>query len=170
MTGRTRRDDGNQGGKELEERMASAFADSPRLSPRLESELFARAEELLATRRERLADRERETERARQGRAQTAARMRELCDRLASYVALHPQRPATAAAIAALLLAFLALQPREAERRLRLTYADLPALPRFNDVPAKYDAQRLAERQAYEREVKNAHDAYEAYQATDSEL
>ena len=128
----------------------------PEPSREFETALFARAEQLLTARREHLAAREKKIQRAVRSRKRWFTKFRELPSRLLEFFAIHPDAPAAAATFATLVLAFLALH-RPHESPANFSYSDLPELPKFNDAPAHYDAQTLAERQAYEREVEDAH-------------
>ncbi|MCM2279009.1 MAG: hypothetical protein NDJ89_13115 [Oligoflexia bacterium] len=133
----------------LDTEISSALKQKRNPSGDFEAALFAEAEDLLAKRREQRDSRE---DRARR---KSLARKRWLAG--IELLAIRPDRPATAAVLAALLVAFLALHDGGGDRSGRLSYADLPPLPEDNDFAAQYDSQVLAERQAYEREVEDAH-------------
>ena len=68
-------------------------------------------------------------------------------------LALHP-----AAQVALLLiLTSLVFLLRSHSTGEGLRFADLPEIPKFNDGPARYDAMWRSEREAYEKEVEDAH-------------
>jgi len=135
---------------EFEAQIKQVLGEKSQIPDALEAALFAQAEDLLAKRRGRIASREAEVKRRR-------IAIRQLSSRVVELLAIRPEAPATAAILAALVVAFLTLHGGGREAGMPLSYQDLPALPKNNDVPARYDAQILAERQAYEREVEDAH-------------
>jgi hypothetical protein len=139
-------------------RTRAALGEKPGLSAEAEHGLFARAEELLAVRRERLHSSEVVAIRKAQSQTRRFAALRRIFSSIPEVLAIHPDAPATVVTFAALMLAFLTFQNgRSGPQSQPLSYADLPSLPKNNDVPARYDAQRFAEQQAYEREVEDAH-------------
>lgn len=142
----------------FETALRRALEQKPGLSQASEAALFARAEELLSSRRELISARNADARRMSQARASALLASRQLISRMIELLAIHPNGPAAAATLVACVLAFVALEnPRFGHQGgTRLSYSDLPDFPRFNDVPSRYDAQRLAERQAYERERENA--------------
>ncbi|OFZ18024.1 MAG: hypothetical protein A2X94_04560 [Bdellovibrionales bacterium GWB1_55_8] len=138
-------------------RLKEALSESPGTSDEFEAVLFSRAEDLLSKRREQIASREAEARQIAQVGKRWLLAIRQAFLRTLEGVALHPDRPATAAVLAALVAAFLALHGGGREMSVQLSYADLPPLPKSNDFPARYDAQIRAERESYEREVQDAH-------------
>ena len=141
----------------FETALRRALEQKPGLSQASEAALFARAEELLSSRRELISARNADARRMSQARASALLASRQLISRMIELLAIHPNGPAAAATLVACVLAFVALEsPLWPSGWTRLSYSDLPDFPRFNDVPSRYDAQRLAERQAYERERENA--------------
>lgn len=142
--------------QDFEVPLKQLLSDKPEVPAKLEAAIFAQAEGLLAQRRELLASREADTLRSAQVRTRRFLSIRQSAARVIELFAIHPDAPATAAVFAVLLATFLVLHG-PSERPSKLTYSDLPALSKTNDVPARYEAQRLAERQAYEREVENVH-------------
>ncbi len=143
---------------EFESQLTQALDQYPQMSVECEVALFTRAEALLAERRGRLSARaiaERQTE---QAKKRWLSECQRLAARLFEFCAVHPDGPASAAALATWVLAFLALNiGGQRDTTANLSSADFPVLPKYNDGPAQYDAQLLAERQAYEREVEDAH-------------
>jgi hypothetical protein len=139
--------------KEFQEKISQALQEKRGLPAALENALFLQAGELLATRRERLSAREVDLKRTAQTRARRLTHVVE-------FFAIRPYWPATAATCAALIFAVLTLlsahRPSPSPSR-QITFADLPEFPRNNDASKRYDEQRLAETQAYEREVEDAH-------------
>jgi len=142
--------------REFEAQFKQVLNKKPKLSVESELALFAQAEDLLATRREHRASRETVAKRADQARTRRLTALRQLPSSLLEFFAIHPDTPVTATAFIALVLAFVALQSGRGPA-VRVSYSDLPALPKTNNFAAYYDAQLLAERQAYEREVEDAH-------------
>jgi len=141
---------------ELEAHLKKALQKKPELPAVLESALFAKAQGLLTERRERIVARDAKIQKASRATRQRIGALRRAGAWVFEIFSLHPDMPATAATAAALFLALLAFHssPRHAPS---LSQSDLPDFPRFNNAPARYDAQRLAEQQAYEREVEDAH-------------
>ena len=123
-----------------------------KLSPESELLLFSKAENLLATRRDRFALRE--AKRSKQRSKFTT--FGETISKIAEIVATHADMPAAATMVVVLFLAFFAF-PIRSRVPINVSYSDLPDLPKTNDFAARYDAQLLAERMAYEREVEDAH-------------
>ncbi|MGK5085594.1 hypothetical protein WDW37_20080 [Bdellovibrionota bacterium FG-1] len=141
-------------------RIKQELSVKPQLSAELEAALFARAEDLLAVRRGRLCSRQEDVKRLAQVRVDRLTMLSQIASRALDFFAIHPDTPAVAATFAALVLAFLTLHhgtPRGLERGMPLTDSDLPEISKTNDASARYDAQRLAEQNAYEREVEDAH-------------
>jgi len=128
---------------DFETKVTQALSIKAKLSTESELLLFAQAENLLSARRERISSRE------------TVARLANRAKRQ-RLLAIHPDMPAAATTFIVLILAFIVLHSRP-EITFRVSYSDLPDLPKTNDFPARYDAQLFAERQAYEREVEDAH-------------
>jgi hypothetical protein len=144
------------GPDEFQNKIKQALSDKPAPSVMFEARLFAQAEDLLAIRRERLELRKSDAVRLAQKRAHLLSSFQESFSRILDIVAIRPDVPAAATALAALVLVFLALHNGHGHG-VSLTYADLPDFPKNNDAPARYDAQRLVEQNAYEREVEDAH-------------
>ncbi len=142
---------------EFETQIKQALSEKPELPDELEAVLFSRAEDLLSKRREQIAARDAEAHKSRLTRKRWIEDIQRLFSRASEVLALYPDRPATAAVLALLIAAFLALHGGRRDMSEPLSYADLPPLPKNNDFPARYDAQIHAERQAYEREVQDAH-------------
>ena len=146
---------------DFETQLKDALKEKPGLSAEREATLFEKAEDLLGARRERVALKLKKTKDIESARRGLVLKIRTIPARMWDFLANHPDAPAAATALMALVLAFVMTFPAlhsHRETYTELTYSDLPALPKTNDVPARYDAQVLAERQAYEREVENAHD------------
>ena len=142
---------------QFETQIKKALSEKPKLQGEFEGALFAKAEGLLSKRREQIASRQVEARQVALARKRWFAAIRQIFSRGLEFLAIHPDRPATAAVFAALIVAFLVLHGGGREMGVQLSYADLPPLPKNNDFPAHYDAQILAEKQAYEREVQDAH-------------
>ena len=136
--------------------LKDALNQKPKVSAEFEVTLFAQAEVLLAARREYLALREASVQDRKQAGSHWLNSARQILSDIWELFAIHPNLPATAAMLATLVFAFVALHQGN-EPAMSLSYSDLPALPKYNDAPANYDAQLLAERQAYEREIDDAH-------------
>ena len=138
-------------GTEFDAHLKKCLGKKSQLSSSIEAALFSQAEYLLAGRRSRLA--------APKAPPKSEA-LRLLASRILDSVAFHPDYPATAAAFAALFVAYLVLPHGQGRSNQvsRSEVSTLPEFPKFNDFPAKYDAQRLAEERAYEREVNDAHE------------
>ncbi|MCM2323353.1 MAG: hypothetical protein NDJ90_08840 [Oligoflexia bacterium] len=137
----------------FESLVKQALGEKPKASVGFEAALFEKAEELLSKRRVQRATRKAEARELALAKKRWVAAIREALSRFVELLAVRPDRPATAAIFAVLLVAFLALQEGGRQAGGRFSYADLPPLPENNDFPARYDAQIQAERQAYEREV-----------------
>jgi hypothetical protein len=142
--------------KELQTRIKTELSEKTKLSFKAEAALFAQAEELLAARRDRIQVRQDAAVRASRSRKQAFDSIQGLIAAAFEKFVLYPSGPMAATAFAALIIAFLAY-PRVQKDAVRFTYADLPEFKKFNDAPARYDAERIHEQQAYEREVENAH-------------
>jgi len=140
----------------LKQALKPELTTRPQVSSAFEASLFAKAEDLLATRRERVASRELTTQQLKQARRRGLIAFRQTSARILEFFAIHPSAPAAATTLATLILAFMSLHTSH-EPTVVLSYSDLPALSKTNDAPARYDAQNLADRQAYEREIENAH-------------
>jgi hypothetical protein len=141
---------------EFQSKIKQALSDRPGHSFAFEAKLFAQAEELLAAKRELFELHKTGAARRAQKKAQLLFSLQEIVSKLMDLIAIRPDVPAVAAAFAVLVLAFMALHGGR-ERGMSFTYSDLPDFPKYNDAPARYDAQRLAEQMAYEREVEDAH-------------
>lgn len=142
---------------EFEIQTKKALSGKLKPSDAFEAVLFAKAEDLLSRRREQIAGRDAEARQTALTRKRWLAAIWRFFSRTSELLALHPDRPATAAVFAVLIVAFLALHGGGHDMSVQLSYADLPPLPKNNDFPARYDAQIHDERQAYEREVQDAH-------------
>jgi hypothetical protein len=135
--------------QEFDLKMKRFLHQKPAVSPQLESTLFSHAEELLAVRRER------------------KVLVRETVRRFRDFLLIRPDTPAAAGIFAALVLTFLALHVQR-DHRLNGHVGigqvgsgrteELASFPSQNDASARYDAQVLAERIAYEKEVEDAHE------------
>ncbi|MEK6705293.1 MAG: hypothetical protein AABZ06_05850 [Bdellovibrionota bacterium] len=131
-------------------------------SAEFEARLFASANELLACRRERLAVCGAAAKKAKLARSRAFGVVQELVVHLspiqvlirtANFFALHP----AAQAATLVVLTSIALIIHARPSGPLITFSDLPDFPKYNDSPARYDSQWLADRQAYEREVEYAH-------------
>lgn len=141
----------------FEAQIKKTLSEKPKLPDEYEAVLFAKAEDLLSERRELITSRQAEARQMALARKRWLLAIRRFFSLAWETLAFNPDRPATAAIFAVLIVAFLALNGGGRDVSVRLSYADLPPLPKNNDFPAHYDAQVLAERQAYEREVQDAH-------------
>jgi hypothetical protein len=141
---------------EFDAKIKQDLSNKTQLSIESEYALFSQAESLLAVRREHIASRETIARRADHAKKRRLIVSRQKGLHLLELLAIHPDTPAMATTFIALVLTFWALQGRN-ESVLRASYSGLPELPKMNDFPARYDAQVFAERQAYEREVEDAH-------------
>ena len=124
------------------------------LSKEAESLLFLNAESLLSARRDRFVLKEAKAKRSRQ--KSKLAYFGEGISKIVEVLATQADMPAAATTIAILFLALFAF-PGRSVVSFKVSYSDLPDLPKMNDFPTRYDAQLLAERLAYEREVEDAH-------------
>jgi len=141
---------------DLETQIKEVLANKTKLSQESELALFSQAENSLSVRRKRIASREAAAHLANQAKERRLVGLQQFFSRIAEFLAIHPDAPAAATTFIALVLAFISLQERPGTP-FKVSYANLPDLPKTNDFPARYDAQLSAERQAYEREVEDAH-------------
>ncbi len=139
----------------FEKKIKEALGESVPVRGDFELALFAKAEGLLSKRREQLGAQKAVAHRVVLVRKHRLEKLRRLFSRLWEGIAFYPDRPAAAAVFAIFLAALVSLHDGDIPNRSfqPLSYADLPQLPKFNDFPARYDAQVLSEKQAYEREV-----------------
>ena len=128
---------------DFDSEMKKALTSKAKLSKDSELSLFTQAENLLSVRRDRATSRE------------TLARKTNLAKKRWIF-AIPPNAPAAATTFIVLVLALITYSSRW-ERHFKENYADLPEFPKTNDFPESYDAQILADRQTYEREVEDAH-------------
>ena len=142
--------------REFESLVKRELGQKSRLPQAAEAALFERAEAMLVARRERRVLREAAVRHSTRTRARRLHGVRQGFAQVLDFFALHPDMPATAATFATLALAFLFLHGGQGIDSRRAD-PDLSEFAKTNDAPARYDAQRLAERQAYEREVEDAH-------------
>lgn len=133
----------------IDTKIREALNTQAKLSIESEFSLFAQAEELLTVRRDHASAK-------RQAKKRRVFVLQRVLSRITESLAIHSDTPATATVFLALVLALISVQKRP-QSNFRMSYADLPALPKNNDFPARYDAEVLAERQEYEREVEYAH-------------
>jgi hypothetical protein len=131
--------------------------EKPPVPQALQQSLFDAAELLLSARREAIHHRESLAHRRHQARVRRFDGIRAMGRRFGEVSTFQPQLPAALATAFVLALALFATQGGSRHTAIQLGYSDLPALPKSNDAPRLYDAQILADRQAYEREVENAH-------------
>ena len=141
---------------DFETQVKQTLSSKTKLSVESELSLFTQAENLLAIRRELIASREAVLKLANQTRKQRLIALRQILSQVSEFLAIHPDTPAVATTFVALVLAFTIFQSKP-QSAFRISYSDLPEFPKTNDFSARYDAQLLAERQAYEREVEDAH-------------
>jgi hypothetical protein len=141
----------------IEDQIREAFSQRPTPSVDFEAALFAQAEDLLSRRREQLSARELKSRHSAMARQRVFTPLRQSYSRFLDVIAMYPDRPALAAVVAVILVAFLALQGGGSSISVRRGYARLPALTQNNDFSARYEEQVRAEKQAYEREVEDAH-------------
>src|SRR4051794_21637306 len=103
---------------EFEKQSKAVLNKKPKLSTQAELALFAQAEGLLTTRRERHASQEavaRQTSQARMRRGIYFSRsVQQLASRGLEFFAIHPDTPAAATTMIALVLAFVAFHSRSA--------------------------------------------------------
>jgi hypothetical protein len=141
--------------QDFQNKMKQALMNKPDLSAESKALFFTQAEMLLAKKRERRNMQE-SAARVRLSPRKTFSRyIGALIETLAETLAIQPDVPAAGAAFLALILAFLAFHGSHS--RFNATYSEFPDFPKNNDSQARYDAERLAEQQAYEREVEDAH-------------
>lgn len=136
--------------------LKEALSKRSQASRAVEAELFSKAEALLSKRRERLTFREQGVLRRRQAGDRVWRAVLETLGQWVEVFAIHPNTPAAGLILAVLVMSFAAFNGTHSNGTM-LRFSDLPELPKTNDAPARYDAQVLAEAQAYEREVQNAH-------------
>jgi flagellar biosynthesis component FlhA len=141
--------------QDLKNKLKQALMNKPDLSAESQAMLFSQADSLLAKRREHRRLQEADSKRMIRAGARVRLSLQKAVSRLIEILAIRPDIPAAATAFLALILAFLALHG--SHTRSSPTSSELPDFPKYNDSPARYDAQRLAEQQAYEREVEDAH-------------
>jgi hypothetical protein len=132
-----------------------ALGNKTDLSAESKAALFAQAEILLAKRREHLSARELGARKVLQRGERLHFSLQKSFSCLIEILAIQPDVPAAGAAFLALILAFLAFHG--SHPRFNPAYSDVPEFSKNNDFQARYDAERLAEQQAYEREVEDAH-------------
>jgi hypothetical protein len=142
--------------QDLESKIREALDQKPRLPAEAELVLFSRADDLLAKRRDQIVCRQTAVQEASRKRAQRFLSLRRACLRVWDYLSVYPESPALATALATLVLTLMVVTGRSGPSR-KLSYSELPDLPKTNDFAARYEAQWFAERQAYEREVEDAH-------------
>lgn len=118
-----------------------------RPSEEFEKRLFSQAEELLVRRREKAAEKALFVRRMQSHRSALLQRLSRSLSLLAPPI---PSWSAQAAMILILSAVILLLKPRYEN----VSFSDL-----YNETAENYEAARLAENEAYEREVRYAHDS-----------
>ena len=143
--------------KEIDQEIKKILSEKPFVSKQLEAALFEKADVLLMKRRELHTARQS----VRCGilnvlnQVRNDVKIRFLL--LLESVTVFPDLPATAVIFTALLLALLSFQ-ESGKNEKRIQFSDLPAFRKSNDFPDRYDSKILTEKNAYEREVKDAHE------------
>ena len=124
---------------DFDEQIKTALAARMEPSPDFEARLFSSANALLEKRRELAAHR----------------RSLSLFEFSFDFPAFFAPNPLArfAVVLAALVLVVVT---RAQSRKSALILADLPEFPKTNNATASYDAQWLAERNAYDKEIENA--------------
>ena len=139
--------------KELQQKVSEALSAKSSPSAQFESRLFANAQELLAERREYLEERRAFSKKVSRWIYRIRSSPWEFLAWATQLLVINPGVQAAAL----LLLASAAILIHSGPRGRSTEFSDLPDFPKFNDAPARYDAERQVERQAYEREVEDAH-------------
>lgn len=129
-----------------------ALSVKPALSARAEMALFENVEQILTARRALREAQSSGSRRRRERRDAWKEAARTQVSRLLEGLALHPDRPAFAAAFAALVIAVLTFGDWTPTQAFKQRSEDDSA---FSD--SQYEAQWLADRQALERAIVDAH-------------
>lgn len=131
--------------RDFQNRVTEALRETVRPSSDFEARLFSSAEDLLSKRRAQRALRSRR--RIQWERVFPFLNLAEIMKTLAP----HPMVQATIFLV--LISSIFWFRPRSE----KLRFSDLPDFPKFNNASARYDAMWLAERQADEKEMEDAH-------------
>lgn len=142
--------------EDYQARIKEVLEERFEVSKSLETELISKAEALLAQRRQRAIGRERSALQTRHVSRKFWSTLHQGLNHGIEFFTIHPNTPAAAAVLAVLVVSLAVLNDTRAPS-VSLRYSDLPEVPKLNDASARYDAQNLAEAQAYEREVEDAH-------------
>lgn len=129
--------------------------DRYRPSAEFEARLFEAADELLRVRRDRVSMQEARSRKISDVRSRTLSAISpiQVFARATRLWVLNPAVQVAAIAIITSVVILLRSQPTG----IAGGFTDLPEFSKVNDSSARYESQVLLERQAYEREVEDAH-------------